>query len=336
MRQIHLLDCTLRDGGYLNNWEFGSDNIKDMAALARDSGVSIVEMGFLRDEPYDMGRAVWNDVNKMAPYIPEDRGGNVQYAVMTEVFNQFPLEKLAPRSSATPDIIRVIVWKRMLPEALEYCRGIVERGYRLCVQPDRVNQYTYDEFQAMIRMFSVLDPLAVYVVDSNGFLCKKELLQYLRCANEVMPENMILGYHGHNNMQQTIGTAESFVEMNLHRDILIDGSVMGIGRSSGNLSLELIAKYLNENENAHYDISSMIRIYENYIVPIQAKEPWGYTMESFLTSLYRVNPNYGIYLQKCGLRPSQIGKILQKLNETDRVIFNRRGIEDYLRELNLI
>lgn len=335
MGQVHLLDCTLRDGGYLNNWAFGSENIREVTGLVRDTGVSVVEMGFMRDEPYDPERAVWNDAEMAGAYIPEDRGGAL-YAVMTEVFNQFPLDKLAPRSAATPDVIRVIVWKRLLPEALEYCRGIVERGYRLCVQPDRVNQYTYEEFQDLIRMFSVLDPMAVYVVDSNGFLCKKELMGYLRWADEAMPAGMMLGYHGHNSMQQTIGAAESFVEMGLKRDILIDGSVMGIGRSSGNLSIELIAKYLNENEGAHYDISRMIRIYEEYIAPIQQKTPWGYTMESYLTSLCRVNPNYGPYLSKLGLKPSQIERVLRALNETDKVIFNRDGVESYIRELGVL
>lgn len=329
MKRLSLLDCTLRDGGYLNNWNFGEQAIRDVAFQLADTGAEIVEMGFLRDQEYDPNRAVWRDIRMIDSFLPKGFD-QIRFSVMCEMANPFPLEKLRPKEETRIDIIRVIVWKRLIPEALEYCKGIMDLGYKLSIQPDRVNQYSQKEFAEMIGCFNEMNPFSLYVVDSNGFLMRRELIEYLRTADRVLKPGIQLGYHGHNNMQQAIGTAESFVELGLERDIIVDASVMGIGRSSGNLSTEIFAKYANQFCGKAYKISNMVEIYEKYLRPIYEMNPWGYAMHSFLTSLYQRNPNYGAYLSReAGLDLIAVNRILAELPEEESVIFNRAKAAQY-------
>ena len=85
MGRIELLDCTLRDGGYINNWEFGEKIIKDVTKEINQSGVGIVEIGFLRDEETTNDRAVWNNLQDVKKYIPSER--NALVSIMGEIFN---------------------------------------------------------------------------------------------------------------------------------------------------------------------------------------------------------------------------------------------------------
>ena len=287
---IKLLDCTLRDGGYVNDWRFGKDAIVDIKENLELSGVDIIELGFLRDEKKNPDRTIFNDIKSVKKLIDE-KLPNREYAVMAEVSNPFPLDKLEPYSEGAPEIIRVIVWKRMLKEGYEYCKGIVEKGYKLCVQPARVSQYTDEEFVDMIKMFNELNPMAIYVVDSWGTMYKDELLHYLKLADENLKDGVSVGYHGHNNMMQAFDVAQAFCEQDLKRDLIIDASVYGIGRGAGNLNTELFAKWANEKLGKIYNIEPIIGIYNGYIKWIYDHyEKWGYSIPYLITAKYNAKP----------------------------------------------
>ena len=154
---IKLLDCTLRDGGYMNNWKFGRNAITDIKTKLVDSNIDIVELGFLKNEPVDPDRTVYSSVEQLVPLIGNKRQ-NTLYAAMVDVQGRIPIEMVSPCTSDTVDAIRVIIWKRLLKEDFQYCKKIVEKGYRLFVQPARVDQYSDSEFISMLKMFEVLDP----------------------------------------------------------------------------------------------------------------------------------------------------------------------------------
>lgn len=322
MAEIKLLDCTLRDGGYINNWNFGKDNIKYIVQSIAEANVEIIELGFLRDEIGSKDRAVWNQMEKASEYVMKNM--SCSYAVMLESFNLFPLNKIPDSRDTDIDIIRVICWRKLQNECIDYCRRLINKGYKVCIQPDRVNQYSIEEFKKMCEAYMQIDPYAIYVVDSNGFLSQKEILKYLYAAEEVLPEQINIGYHGHNSLLQAEGSAELFVESIKNRNIMIDGSVYGIGRASGNLNIEIFAKYLNENFNKKYNISKFVEIYQYCIKDIYEKCGWGYSMESYLSSTYRCNPNYASILNKnYNLTMCEIEKIIMMLSEEDKVITNR-------------
>jgi len=338
MPRVNLLDCTLRDGGYINDWRFGRKAIEDITEKLASTNVDVLEVGFLKNEPYDEDRTVFNSMEQVKKLINPKKSG-IQYAVMCEVVTPLPLDMLDPADEESADIIRVIVWKTKhdkdgnvvdaLQEGYEYCKGIVEKGYKLCVQPARVDQYTDEEFVAMVRQFRQLNPMAIYVVDSWGTQNPENLLHYMHLAHENMPENIMLGYHGHNNMMQALSAAQAMLKEGFERDIMIDASVYGIGRGAGNLNLEIFAKYLNEEHGKHYEIAPMMEVYDNYIAAIYQQEQWGYSIPYFLTAKYNCNPNYAsFYAHKMQMSNTKIEAALKSMNATERIIFNRNRAMD--------
>lgn len=346
MSQIKLLDCTLRDGGYINDWRFGEEEIPDMIGALEQTNVDILEIGFLKNEHYQEDRTVFNSMAQVKELIPDKKPG-IEYAVMCEVVNPLPLEMLDPVDADSADIIRVIVWKTKhnkdgeevdaLQEGYEYCKGIVEKGYKLCVQPARVNQYSDEEFVAMVKQFSKLDPMAIYVVDSWGTENPESLLRYMHLADDNMPQEISLGYHGHNNMMQALSVAQAMLEEGFDRELIIDASVYGIGRGAGNLNIELIAKYLNEQYQKEYRILPLLKIYEDYIMKIWSEETWGYSIPYLLTATHNCNPTYTKYLseqKKAGVE--EIEYVLTHLSSKSRIIFNKQEAEQYLKEYRAV
>lgn len=332
MGRIKLLDCTLRDGGYVNDWNFGHAAIVDMIDHLEKSCVDILEVGFFKDEPYNYNRTVFNDVNQFVALVKEKKP-NLEYAAMIEVVNPLPLEKLAPCDGTGADIIRVIVWKRMLEEGYEYCKGIVEKGYKLCVQPARVDQYSEEEFVGLVKKFSKLDPLAIYVVDSWGSLNSDQLLKYMHLADENMPAKCALGYHGHNTLMQASGVAQDMMLAGFHRDLMIDASIFGIGRGAGNLNTEVIAKYMNEQLGKEYQLAPMLHIYSEYIEKIFTVHKWGYSVPFLLAAQYGCNPNFASYYsEELKLNTLDIEGILQGFEAEDKIIYSKKKADLKLRE----
>lgn len=338
MDRIRLLDCTLRDGGYINDWKFGEEPIHDMIDKLEKTNVDILEIGFIKDEPYQRDRTVFNDMGQIETMISPKKP-SLQYAAMIEVVNPIPLEKLVPRTKNAVDIIRVIVWKTKhaggqvvdaLEEGFAYCKGIVEKGYKLCVQPARVDQYSDEEFVAMVRRFSTLDPLAIYVVDSWGTQNPEQLLYYMHLADDNMPRQIALGYHGHNNMMQALSAAQQMIHEGFDREIIIDASIYGIGRGAGNLNLELIASYLNQCYGKSYNISDIPFLYDEYLKNVYLSRPWGYRPAYYLTAIHNCNPNYGeFYDLDLHLPPDTIESILVSLPHEDRAMYSSEKAYKY-------
>lgn len=340
MGKINLLDCTLRDGGYINNWRFGEEAIPDMIEKLEQTKVDVLEIGFLKNEPYQKDRTVFNSMEQVKALIPEKKSG-IQYAVMCEVVNPLPLDMLAPADDESADIIRVIVWKTehdkdgievdALEKGFAYCRGIIERGYKLCVQPARVSQYSDAEFVSMVKRFSELNPVAIYVVDSWGTENAEKLLHYMHLADDNMPAHIALGYHGHNNMMQALGVSQAMIQENFERDIIIDASVYGIGRGAGNLNLELIAKYMNEQYGKAYDLTPMLHVYNNYIQDIYAQEAWGYSIPFLITAMHKANPRCATYMaHELHLDNDAISYVLDHLPQKYKIIFDKKQIDAVL------
>lgn len=334
MEKINLLDCTLRDGGYLNDWKFEEKNIANIIHSLEMTGVEILELGFLRNEPYQKDRVVFNSMEQLKTLIGKKKKG-VLYSVMGELLSPLPLEELAEADEDGIDLIRMILWKtKVLPdgrtvdaleEGFDYCKGLVEKGYRLCIQPVRVNQYSDEEFIALIRRFSELQPLAIYIVDSWGTDNSEELLHYMRLADKHLPQGIAIGYHGHNNMMQALGVAQEMLREKFVREIIIDASVFGIGRGAGNLNLELIAKYMNEKYGKTYDLFPMLDVNDKYVQDIYKIEKWGYSIPFLLTAYYKCNPKYARYLwDELRLSADQIRYVLAGLSDESKIIFSKK------------
>ena len=182
----------------------------------------------------------------------------------------------------------------------------------------------------MVRQFSKLDPMAIYVVDSWGTENAESLLHYMHLADDIMPRTIALGYHGHNNMMQALGCAQAMLKEGFERELIIDASVYGIGRGAGNLNLEIIAKYLNDTYRKEYNVSPMLKVYENVVLQIYRQEQWGFSIPFFLTAQYNCNPNYARNYEK-KMKQNDVQRFsdfLSGLSAVDRVIYNEEALKD--------
>lgn len=323
MNDIKVLDCTLRDGGYVNDWRFGQRHIHSVRQKLETAGADIIELGFMRDEPYDPDRAVYDSIDPLLPIIGQKKEGTI-YSALIEMANFFPPDRLAPRRADGPDLMRYSFWMRCLDEAYEYCQGIVDKGYLLGVQPTRVEQYSDEQFAAMCRRFSQLQPFAIYIVDTFGLLTKEQLIRYARIADENVGEGIRVGYHAHNNMQQAFSNATTFIELGLEHDIVLDASVYGMGRGAGNLNLELIGSFINAKQPGRFDISAMTDIWDETLRDIHERLPWGYSLEYFLVAAAQCNPNYAsFFLQEHpDMKVSHLCRVLEGIRGSDKYLYS--------------
>lgn len=343
MSAIKLLDCTLRDGGYINNWRFGRENIDRTIELLENAGVDILELGFLKDEPLDPDRTVFGSIEGLTELMPEKKPGII-YAAMAEAFCPIPMELVSPRSSRTVDVIRVIVWKDKhdgsgnlvdaLLEGYEYCKGFVEKGYDLYVQPARAEQYSDDEFADMLYLYSRLRPKAIYIVDSWGTMYSDDVIHYLKLADKILDKDISIGFHGHNNMMQAFANALDFISYGTERELILDSTVYGMGRGAGNLNTEIIAKYLNERKGKKYDLRSFFCVYEKTIKELSKKHTWGYSVPYFMTALHHVNPQYGSYYEGLNCMTSmEMDDVMGMISEEDKVMYETVKARGFLEKI---
>ncbi len=332
MGNIYLLDCTLRDGGYVNDWRFGEDTIKGFGKKIAMTGIKYYEVGFLKGDSYDPDIAKFPTVesfkNVILPKSPD-----LIYVGMLDMSAPVALESIPPYDGTSIDMIRVIFKKNKADEAYVYCKKILELGYKLSVNFVGTDSYTDSEFIDGILRFNELQPDAMAIVDTFGLIKKKQFLRLVYLADNNMAPGIALCYHGHNNLQQAFGNAESLVELNLKRDVCIDACVFGMGRGAGNLNLELIAEYLNENYDTEYRIEPMLQIMDEYLKEFYTSKFWGYSLPLYLSASCHCHPNYAIYLEeKNSLTVKSFNELLNNIPDCDKASFSKEKAEKYYRE----
>lgn len=340
MGKISLLDCTLRDGGYVNKWNFGYSTVVDILEKMISTGVEIVEAGFIRDVTYDSNLAVFSNLTDFDKLLADNQivKNASSFATMAEIAHPIPLDHIEEASMTQCDIIRVIVWKSKhtedgaevdaLQESYEYCKSIVEKGYKLCVQPNRTDQYSDEEFVNMLNMFANLKPYAIYVVDSWGTMYSDQVLHYMKLADQTIDKSIAIGFHGHNNMMQAFSTAEKIIESDFDREIILDASIDGIGRGAGNLNLELIARYMNERCGKKYCLEPMYEIYDKFIKEIKQSHVWGSSFPFLISAMNNANPNYAAYFTD-DMTLEQMQSAYDVMENDDAVLYTDKLAEKY-------
>lgn len=323
MKNIKVLDCTLRDGGYVNNWQFGAEAIDEIVDGINQSNVDIIELGFMRNEAYNPNRSIYNSISQIENILKGKKKNDTIYTALIEMANYFPPEMLDVCSSNGPDAIRYSFWKRCLDEAYEYCEMIKSKGYKLFVQPTRVEQYSDADFAELCQRFSKLEPYALYIVDTFGLLTANDVVRYAKIADENLSDGIRIGYHVHNNMGQAFANATAFVNLDLKHDICVDASVSGIGRGAGNLFTEAIITFLNDNFKANYCLKGITDKCADNINEVAKHFKWGYNMHYYLAALYHCNPNYASVLLERGVSVKDANSILSRIEGKDKYLFNK-------------
>lgn len=335
MRNLYLLDCTLRDGGYVNDWEFGAGSIKSIFSRLDSAGVDSIEIGFIDDRrSYDPNRSIYPDTKSVEPIFEGMKKPNALVCAMID-YGTCRIENIASKSESHIDGIRIIFKKHLQDQALEFCRQIKEKGYKLFVNPVSVTTFSDEEMISMIDKINKIDPYAVTIVDTYGLMHSDKLLHYCDLMNKHLNKNIILGYHAHNNFQLAYSNTIAVMDNIKDRDLSIDGTLFGMGKSAGNACTELVAMYMNEKFNKHYDIDQIQEAIDIDITKEFARKEWGYRPLFYISALNEVHPSYVTQLlDKKTLSVKQINEIVRKIPTIDdkNLLYDKQLCEDLYRE----
>lgn len=320
MSKLYLLDCTLRDGGYVNDWEFGTGSIKSVFSRLDSAGLDTIEVGFIDDRrPYDPNRAIYPDTKSIEPIFEGMEKPNAMVVAMID-YGTCSIDHVAPKSESHLDGIRVIFKKHLQDKALDFCRQLKEKGYKLFVNPVSVTTFSDEEMRVLIDKINKIDPYAVTIVDTYGLMHSDKVLHYCDILDANLNKGIILGYHAHNNFQLAYSNTIAVMEHVKNRDLSIDGTLFGMGKSAGNACTELVAMYMNERFGKSYDINQIQEAIDIDITKEFAKKEWGYRPLFYISALNECHPNYVTQLlEKKTLSVKQVNEILSELpRENDK------------------
>lgn len=324
---IKLLDCTLRDGGYVNDWNFTEDAYKDITSSMQNSGVDFIELGIMGKHNDDHFKTKFNSLEEIP--IPEKINDNVKFTVMM-TGNEYEKLSIPEYQKGSIDAIRFAFFKADWKQAVKQMKSLIGKGYSVFSQTMATFQYSDDEMKELIEEINKIRPLAFYIVDSFGTFYNSDIKRLYDVVNDNLDENISFGIHAHNNLQMANSNTIYFMELGKGRNIIADGSIYGMGRGAGNAGTELLMKYLN-SIGKKYNDRLVWELYKKHIKPIGEEYSWGYLPEQFLVSKYHTNPAYIWYLSTKGITEfSDIEKILVGIPDEKRYTLHRDVVDSLL------
>lgn len=338
MRTIKILDCTLRDGGYVNDWNFGMGTIQSVISRLDKAGIDIIEIGFLDDRrKYDENRTILPDTDSFKPIFKNLDIKDALILAMID-FGTCGIEALSDKKDSVLDGIRVIFKKKDSAAALKFCAAVKKKGYKIFLQPVSVTGYTDAEMVALLNDVKKLKPYSISIVDTYGLMHKKEMMHFFKLMDKILPEGIMIGYHSHNNFQLAYANCTELMAVKSDRNLVVDGSLYGMGKSAGNACTELLAMHINENYGGKYHIDQLLEAIDVDIMKEYAKKYWGYSFKHFMAASNDCHPDYvSNLLEKKTLSVKSINEIIAKIEPDKKLTFNRDLMENlYLEYQNKV
>lgn len=339
MSNIKILDCTLRDGGYINSWNFGEKTIKGVVKDLSNANIDIIELGFLTDLPRTSNHSLFNSTAELLPVTKIKGNSLVAGMIALGEKEMNPLSLEAAKTTGV-DIVRLTFHgsESEIKRAIDFAKILMSKGYKICMQPVGTTTYSDEDLIKLIKQINKINPYAFYLVDTLGTLYEDKLLHFVDLIDNNLNPEINIGFHSHNNLQMSFANSQKIVNLGAKRDFVIDSSLYGMGRGAGNLCTELIARYLNEVGKGNYNLVPILDAIDNYIYPISLKLPWGYNAHYYMSAIYGCHPNYASYLMNLQtLTMNEVNIILQKLPKDKRHLFDKKLIENlYLEYQNSV
>jgi 4-hydroxy 2-oxovalerate aldolase len=318
---MKLLDCTMRDGGYVNNWNFSDDFAINCYNSLIESGFDFIELGFinLRDIYNNDICGKWRSIQN--DYLKFTHG---KVCIMIDYSNS-NIDLIPNKINSSIDMIRVAFHKYDLENALKLCKKIKKKGYIVCANAMATFNYHDHELELLCKLVSDYNIDYVYIADSYGSLIPDDidniyhkLVHYFKSYNPLFQYK--IGIHLHNNKQNAFANALHCIKLNFD---IIDSTILGMGRGAGNLCSELLLSHLNGN------ILPILKFADNYVKPLLNKyNNWGYNLPYLISAHFQCHPNYISKLNDYNINDiEQIWNIIKDIYDNG---FNNYFHKDYL------
>lgn len=327
-KTVSLLDCTLRDGGYINDWNFGHDVIIGTYKRLDNACVDYIEVGFLDDRrDFDINRTITPSTSGFDKIFKNIKKKHSIPVAMID-YGTCDISNIKNASESFIEGIRVIFKKDKIEQALPYCKKIKDKGYKLFIQAISITAYSDIEMLEYIQKINEVEPYAFSIVDTYGLLNRKKLTNYFRLMDNNLKSSIKIGYHGHNNFQLAFSNSIEFLATDTKRDLIVDSTVYGMGKSAGNCASELLGMHMNEQYEKNYDINQFLEILDTDLMTIYEKSYWGYKYNFYLSAMQNCHPNYVSYLlNKKTLSVTSVNKILDLIPFEQKLLYKESLIE---------
>lgn len=284
---IKVFDCTIRDGGLVNNYHFSDAFVKAHYETCLAAGVDYMEIGknvsptIMSEDEY----GPWNfckeeDIRR----IVGENNTNMKIAVMSDIGRSLK-EELRPKSESVVDMVRIATYIHQIPAAIELIEDAHAKGYETTVNIMAISKSFDDELDEVLSQLSKTPVDVIYIADSFGSFypeqIKKLTEKYLKVAQESGKQ---IGIHAHNNLQLAYANT---LESMIYGASFLDVTISGLGRGAGNCPLELLIGFL---KNPKYKLMPVLKFIEEYIVPLEKQLDWGYSIPYMLTGQLNEHP----------------------------------------------
>lgn len=291
MKLPKLLDCTLRDGGYINGWQFSHAFAENLCRCASAAGVDVIELGFI--DPGEDDPTPWmNLAQDVVETLRKSISGDTKLAAMIN-FGSVPFDEIPESKDLGIDIIRVATAQSKAPEATAYAAKLSEKGYQATINYMGVSNYSNEEVVSLLDLINQFEHSIeyFYVADSFGSLLPsrtREIFRVLRFGTKAR-----LGFHPHNNLQLAFANCLEAIDAGVD---IVDSSVYGMGRGAGNLFTEAIIAYYESRDPVKYSLRPILQFVDMFMEPMKAQFDWGYSLPQLISGAYRCHPNYPTFL----------------------------------------
>ncbi|RLA74057.1 MAG: nucleoid-structuring protein H-NS [Epsilonproteobacteria bacterium] len=286
-KDVKVFDCTIRDGGLVNNFQFEDEFVKGVYDTCVKAGVDYMEIGKNNSptiqSPKEFGK--WNfclesDIRK----IVGKNNTNLKIAVMSDI-GRTVKEELKPKKESVVDMVRIAAYMHQIPSAIELIEDAHKKGYETTINIMAISKAMNDELDEVLDELSKTPVNIIYLVDSFGSFHPEQINKLAKKYTKIAKNsNKLVGVHAHNNMQLAYANT---IEAMMYGASVLDVTISGLGRGAGNCPMELIVGFL---KNPKYKLMPILKFIEHYIVPLEKKLDWGYSVPYMLTGQLNEHP----------------------------------------------
>jgi 4-hydroxy 2-oxovalerate aldolase len=292
--KIKVFDCTIRDGGLINNHDFDFRFVREVYKALSEAGVDYMEIGYKNSKRLFSSKefGTWKfcddeDIKKVIDGVKS----NVKLSVMVDV-DRVDVEDIKPRKSSPVAMIRVASYVKDIDKAIFLVNNFADKGYETTVNIMAISRALDNELtEALGQLEKECKANVIYIVDSFGALYQETTEFLIKKAKSIIKTKEV-GIHTHNNQQLAFGNT---IEAIIHDANFVDATVYGLGRAAGNCPLELILGFL---KNPKYDIRPVLDLISKEFIPLRERMEWGYIIPYAITGILDEHPRAAIALRE--------------------------------------
>jgi len=292
--QIKVLDCTIRDGGLINNHDFDERFVREVYRAVSRAGIDYMEIGYknskelFSSKEYGLWKFCEDEVLKR---VTDGIESTTKISVMVDV-GRVKLEDVKPASESPVDMIRTAAYVKDIDKAIFMSNHFADKGYETTINIMAISRDQGPELEEALHQIEEESRINVlYIVDSFGFLYQETTEHLVKLAKNIIKTKEV-GFHGHNHQQLAFGNT---IEAIIHGANYLDGTVFGIGRAAGNCPLELLIGFL---KNPKFDIRPILDLISKEFIPLRNKIEWGYIIPYAISGMLNEHPKAAMALRK--------------------------------------